>query len=109
METRINKENGDLTAYGFACGYVQKKSVEIHVGKPYNHNGEKGRVEIQLFKDCIYFVQISVYKRVPKHAGCCGVETDEELLTGNAIGFDKLSKARKAYAKAIGYWSELGA
>ena len=31
METKINKENGDLTAYGFACGYVQKKSIEIHV------------------------------------------------------------------------------
>jgi hypothetical protein len=39
MNTEIKKPNGDLTAYGFACGYVQ----------------EDGGV--RLYKDGVYHVQ----------------------------------------------------
>ena len=39
MKTEIKKPNGDLTAYGFACGYVQREG------------------EVRLYKDGVYHVQ----------------------------------------------------
>ena len=37
MNTEIKKPNGDLTAYGFACGYVQLEE------------------EVRLYKDCLLY------------------------------------------------------
>lgn len=104
MDATINKQNGDLTAYGFACGYIQKKSIEIPMGRPFNCDG-KGRIDIRLYKDGCYFVQICQYKKVAKHLGICGIETDEDLVDGHTYTTDSLKDARIKYANFIKYWS----
>jgi hypothetical protein len=44
MDTTIKKPNGDITAYGFACGYIQR-------------NGET-----TLYKDGVYHVRDGGYQ-----------------------------------------------
>ncbi len=50
MDTRINRSNGDVSAYGLACGYVDVKTRELESGRTaevrLSHNGNNYDVDI---------------------------------------------------------------
>lgn len=86
MEAKFHNNDGSLTAYALACGYVQTETV----------NG--GRFEVRLSGG--------------GGSGCYHVQVwDEELSLGMAAweSFDTLTEARKAVRQAIAYFRRLPA
>lgn len=78
-------KNGDLSAYSFACGYVQTEY--------YNH------AEVQIYHDGCYHVElIAVYKCTP-YVGCLGIETDEKRERVICDNFESLTEARKRFSE----------
>lgn len=86
MKNEVFNKEGKLTAYGFNCGYVEKRRTK---------NNEK---EVQMFKEHgVYHVKVFNVSSTPGRAGCFGI-VDNELLTLEAWEiFDKMSDAKKFF------------
>lgn len=92
-----NLKNGDVSAYGFMCGYVQKKEV----GRPVTHNARneaffeesKPRFQVKLFAEgCVYHVQVSDWLQY------YGLREWQS--------YDSLKEARKGFRQAAKYYSK---
>ena len=92
-----NLKNGDVSAYGFMCGYVQVKEV----GKPVTHNARneaffeesKPRFQVKLFAEgCVYHVQVSDWLQY------YGLREWQS--------YDSLKEARKGFRQAVKYYSK---
>lgn len=83
MKDKFRNNDGSLTVYALACGYIQTEAIP------------GGRFKVRLFGDGCYHVQVR----------------DEELTLGLAAWetFDTLTEARKAMRKAIAYFRRLPA
>lgn len=90
-----NLKNGDVSAYGFMCGYIQQKNV----GVPVTHNARnepffeesKPRFRVQLYKDGVWHLQISDWlQQYGYREWAC---------------YDTLTEARKAFAKAVKFYT----
>ena len=65
---RFCLKNGELSAYSFLCGYVQKREFI----------NDRFVIKVQIYKEhCIYNVELKVYDIVKPFIGCLGIETNE--------------------------------
>ena len=92
-----NLKNGDVSAYGFMCGYVQKKEV----GRPVTHNARsepffeesKPRFQVKLFAEgCVYHIRVSDWLQ---YYGWREWQS-----------YDSLKEARKGFRQAVKYYSK---
>lgn len=80
-----------LTAYEFACGYAQKYEVRT----------DSNEYDLQMYHDGCYHVTLTVWNIVPMHKGVLGIETDLDNPVKTGFSTDKLTKARKEYARLL--------
>ena len=92
-----NLKNGDVSAYGFMCGYVQVKEVGKAV--TYNARNEaffeesKPRFQVKLFAEgCVYHIQVSDWLQY------YGLREWQS--------YDSLKEARKGFRQAVKYYSK---
>ena len=91
----LNLKNGDVSAYGFMCGYSQIARVgeQMQIKNPFGGWTNVHRFEVQLFADGVFHVRVSDW-RLP-----LGLEA--------WYSFDKLSEARKYFKKAVKFYSSV--
>ena len=85
---KFNLKSGELSGYGLSCGYVEKKKIR---------ENPLGYIEVELFHDGCYHVKAYLWKYVEPYTGCCGVETNLELVDKKWLTFDNLTETRQAY------------
>ena len=88
-------KNGELSAYSFLCGYVQKSEFI----------NDRFAIKVQMYLEhCIYNVEFKVYNIVKPFIGCLGLETNEMYNSEKSFDFENtlsLTDARANYRKAI--------
>ena len=86
MKNEVLSKNGKLTAYGFNCGYVEKKRTK---------NNE---TEIQMYKEhSVYHVKIFDVWNTPGRVGCLGIIDNEMLNRVEWRSFYTLRDAKKFF------------
>lgn len=80
-----------LTAYELMCGYVQKYEVRT----------DNNEYNLKMYHDGCYHVELIVWDIVPIHKGCIGVDTDLDNPVKTWFPTDKLTEARKEYARLL--------
>lgn len=82
MNTQINNKNGQVSAYGFMCGYIQRL--------------ESANLDKELFKDCYYHVRSTKHNSAHLNTIFGG---DGKPMHKFSIWetFESLTEARKFY------------
>lgn len=89
-----NLKNGDVSVYGFYCGYVQKKECGpvVEIKNPFGKFSKVSRFTVRLYGDGVYHIQVTDWKLF------FGLEAWET--------YDTLKEARAAYKRAVKFYSK---